>query len=379
MLADVGAEVIKIEYPRRMDGMRGGRKENQAYNHHPRWKQINRNKLSITLDLHCEKDRETVKGLIALSQVIIESSRPGVMAKFGLDFGTLRAVKPDLIYVSMSAFGQSGSDALFGGYGGSLEALSGIQVLTNYLDGEQPPIRIREIDVSNGVMGACAIMTALVRRQHTGEAQYVDLSQLEAMTSGLFGEHLLSFLVTGRQRPPHGNRDPDHAPQGCYPCKGENQWVTIAVSTDGQWNTLCSLSYNPEAASDPRFRDDSGRQRWHDEIDRMIADWTRQHEPMDVVHMLQQHGIAAGPVLSAAQIVQDEHVRARAFITAADDGSGEYPGSPFLFSEVRPSVRASGPALGADNERILCGLMGKSKEEVAYPSDEEIGTAFDVD
>src|SRR5215469_5244115 len=157
MLADFGAEVIKVEYSRRMDGMRGAKKEGQAYNLHPRWYEINRNKLSITLDLKNVDHVEIFKDLIRVSDVVVENSRAGVMERFGLGFPMLKAIKPDVILVSMSGFGQTGPEASYAGYGGCLEPLSGVQVLTAY-DRSSQPMRVREVDVMNGVLGACAIV-----------------------------------------------------------------------------------------------------------------------------------------------------------------------------------------------------------------------------
>jgi len=194
MLADFGADVIKVEYVRRMDIMRLARTEGCAYNHHPRWLQLHRNKQSVTLDLKQPDDAEIFKELVRLADVVVESSRPGVLARLGLGDDVLRALRPDLIMVSMSGFGQTGPEASYAGYGGCLEAVSGLQALTAY-ERDGRPMRVREMDVINGVSGACAIMTALVHRRQTGQGQRIDLSQLETTTGALVGAHLLEYVM----------------------------------------------------------------------------------------------------------------------------------------------------------------------------------------
>jgi crotonobetainyl-CoA:carnitine CoA-transferase CaiB-like acyl-CoA transferase len=379
ILADFGAEVIKVEYCRRMDGMRGARTEGEAYNHHPRWHQINRNKLSITLDLKEAADVAAFKDLVAIADVVVESSRVGVMQRLGLDYQALIQIKPEIILLSMSPFGQTGPEAGYAGYGGCLEPLSGIQSLTAY-DAVSPPRRIREIDVTNGVLGACAIMTALIYRQRTGRGQWVDLSQLEGATTGLIGEQLLEFSATGNRSVPAGNRHPTQAPWGCYRCQGEDRWIALAVQTDSEWSTLCEIIGHPELASHPRFAKVSDRLRNHDEADEWIARWTAQRDPSDAMRILQEAGIAAGIVADAATLRQDPHLEARGYFRNTDDGSGlQYPGLPFRLSGGGGAIRRRGPYLGEQNVFVLRDLLGRSERDIRMPSDDEIGTAYDLE
>jgi crotonobetainyl-CoA:carnitine CoA-transferase CaiB-like acyl-CoA transferase len=378
LLADFGAEVIKVEYSRRMDGMRGARLEGQAYNHHPRWLEINRNKLSIILDLKQPRDVEAFKDLVRVSDVVVENSRVGVMAGFGLGYEVLRRVKPDIILVSMSAFGRTGPEASYAGYGGCIEPLSGVQTLTGY-DKESRPVRIREMDVTNGVVGACAVMTALIYRQQTGKGQWIDVSQLEAATSGLAGEHFLAYAMSGIQTLPMGNRHPYYAPQGCYPCQGEDKWVAIVIRSDEEWQRLCELMERQDLKADTRFATRFGRAQNHDEVDQAIASWTRGHTHQGVMELLQQGGIAAGAVLDVEEISRDPHLEARGFFRSARDGSGRFPGMPFVLAESPGEVRRRGPHLGEHNEHVLCALLGWSKDQVVTPAPHTIGTAFDIE
>lgn len=379
MLADFGAEVIKIEYLKRIDGMRGAKKEGQAYNHHPRWLEINRNKLSITLDLKTTRGVEAFKELVKISDVVVASSRVGVMEKFGLGYDALREIKPDIIMVSMSPFGHTGPESGYAGYGGCLEPLSGIQGLTAYAAGGRPT-RVREMDVTNGVVGACAIMTALVQRQQTGKGQWVDLSQLETATGGLIGEHLLEFVMNGTQTLPLGNRHPFSAPQGCYPCQGDDKWVALSIGSDAEWKKFCEVMGRPELSEDERFATNAARMQNHDELDQLIEGWTNSRTHYQAMELLQAAGLAAGAVLNVAEISENPHLQERGFFKQAGYGSDRlFPGMPFIFSEYQGEVRRRGPHLGEHNHYVLCELLGRAAEEAAPIRDEEIGTAFDIE
>jgi crotonobetainyl-CoA:carnitine CoA-transferase CaiB-like acyl-CoA transferase len=379
LIADFGAEVIKVEYSRRLDGMRGASKEHHAYNHHPRWWQMNRNKVSITLDLKSPRDNETFRDLVAISDVVVENSRVGVMKRLGLGYDILKTIKPDLIFLSMPVFGQTGPEASYAGYGGAIEALSGMEVLTAY-DKSSRPMRVKEMDVTNGVVGACAIMTALMYRQQTGEGQYIDLSQLEAATTGLIGDHLLEYVMNGAQTLPLGNRHASYAPQGCYKCKGDDKWVVLVIRSDEEWEKFCEVLRLPELASDVRFATTSARVINQDELDHLIEGWTLLHTHYEVMHLLQQVGIAAGPVLNVEEIKENDHLKARGFFQMGQEGSDMlFPGMPFRLSEGMGEIRRPGPQLGEHNEYVLHELLGRSKEEIQPLTEDRIGTAFDIE
>jgi crotonobetainyl-CoA:carnitine CoA-transferase CaiB-like acyl-CoA transferase len=378
VLADFGAEVIKVEYSQRMDGMRGGRLAGQAYNHHPRLLEINRNKLSITLDLKTVQGVEAFKALVRVSDVVVENSRIGVLEGLGLGYEVLQSIKPDIILVSMTAFGQTGPEAAYAGYGGCIEPLSGVQSLTAY-DKDSRPMRIREMDVTNGVVGACAIMTALVYRQRTGKGQWIDLSQREAATTGLIGEHCLAYAMNGTQPLPRGNRHPSYAPQGCYACQGEDKWVALVIRSDKEWERLCELMGRADLQRDTRFATPSGRAQHHDAVDQAIESWTRRHTHREVMECLQRAGIAAGAVLNVEEISQDTHLEARGFFRHARDGSGRFPGMPFGLGDGQGEIWRRGPYLGEHNQYVFCDLLGWPKEQVKKFTPDRIGTAFDME
>jgi len=378
LLADYGAEVIKIEHYRRLDGMRGGCKEHQAYNKHPRFWQLNRNKLSLALDLKDAKDKTTFRELVKISDVIIENSRPGVLSRLGFSHDVLESLNPQLILVSMSAYGSGGPESSYAGYGGSIEAVSGIQSLTGYNENGSRR-RIREMDVTNGIMGAVAVLTALVQRQHSGKGDAIDLSQMETATHGLIGEHVLEYRVNNKAPQPLGNRHRDYAPQGCYPCLGEDKWVAFTIKNQLQWLALCSIIDYPDLQNDSRFNTARVRQENHDELDQIIIAWTMHHPHTKAMEVLQNAGIPAGAVLNVTEICNNPHLKQRGyFIAETNNTTLSFPGLPFRLSNGNGNINTRGPDLGQHNQYVLCSLLGQSIDTVKPLKEEDIGTYFDT-
>jgi crotonobetainyl-CoA:carnitine CoA-transferase CaiB-like acyl-CoA transferase len=379
LLGDNGAEVIKVEYARRLCLLRGARKINKIYNSHAGWIQVNRNKLSIALDLTRERDCDILKDLIKIADVFIENSRTGVLEKLGFGYQDLLKIKPDLIVLSMTAFGSSGPFASYAGYGAVFEAVGGIQSLTAYEPGGKP-MRIREMDITNGLAGACAVMTALVHRQNTGKGQFIDLSQLEAATHATIGEHLLEKSANREQKLPVGNRHWKYAPQGCYRCKGEDKWVAITVRSEEEWQKFCDVLGHPEWISNQRFVTRKARHKNHDELDRLIEAWTVSLSHYEVMHILQHAGIPSGAVLNVAEIRDDPQLKQRAyFATNVGDSDKPFMGMPFKLAKAAGEIRWRGPDLGQHNEYVLCELLERPREEIKSVREDEIGTAFDPD
>jgi len=376
LLADYGADVIKVEYPKRLDGMRGGHLQDDRYNRHPRFWQLHRNKRSLTLDLKNPEHRERALVLVRLADVVVDGARPGVLDRLGLSWEVMRAERPDLILVQMSAFGATGPDASHGGYGGSIEALSGLQAMTGY-EQNAPPRRIREMDVANGVAGTCAVLTALLRRQATGQGARIDLSQTEAAISTMGGDRFLEATAISGKSMVNGNRHRLFAPHGCYPCSGEDRWVVVSVQTDGEWQALCSQMERPDLAADPTFSGVEGRRLHHDLLDEQISQWTRQRGHREAMEQLQAAGVRAGAVLDAGDVAADPHLASRGWILDAQDGTGRYPGASFRLSGDPVAVRRRGPFLGEHNMEISTGLIGVAPENVEEVRASDLGTAFD--
>jgi crotonobetainyl-CoA:carnitine CoA-transferase CaiB-like acyl-CoA transferase len=375
LLADCGADVIKIEYPRRLDGMRGAQLDNERYNSHPRFWQLHRNKRSLTLDLTRDDHRARALALIRSADVVVDSSRPGVLERLGLSWDVMRAERPDVILVRMSAFGATGPEGEYGGYGGAIEPTSGIQSFTGYGDGG-PPKRIRELDATNGIAGACAVLTALVRRQATGHGALVDLSQTEAAISTMAGDRFLAVAAKAASAKPIGNQHPTFAPQGCYRCLGEDRWVALSIQTDQEWQALCHRIERPELAADARFSTPDGRRQHHEVLDEAISAWTKSRTHREAMAQLQEAGVRAGAVFDVSDVVSDPHLAARNWLLDAQDGSGRFPGAPFKFSDP-VVVRRRGPSLGEHNMEISTEIIGMSPDDVEPIRASDLGTAFD--
>jgi len=377
LLADYGAEVIKVEYPRRLCILRGARRDEGLYDRQPAWGQVNRNKLSVTIDLGRPADRDALRDLIRLADVVVMNSRPGSLDRHGFGPADLERLKPDLVILSMPAFGTTGPWSSFAGYGAIFEAMSGIQSLTAY-DTESKPARIKEIDTLNGVVGACAVMTALVHRAETGRGQHIDLSQLEAATHATAGEHMLEMVMNGRHTLPLGNRHPHFAPQGCYRCAGEDRWIAITVRSDEEWRRLAAALGQPGWAADPRFTSAAERRRHHDEIDRLIEAWTSTRDHREAMHTLQDAGVAAGAVLDLEEIARDRHLDERRYFTEPQAAPGtRYMGMPIRLAGSVPPVVTPGPRLGEHNTRVRSGLLGRPDNEIPVIGPDDIGLAYD--
>lgn len=363
VLADYGAEVIKIEYPMRLDGMRGGYRD--RINDHARFWQLHRNKSSIALDLRDDADHATACSLMADADLVLDNSRPGVMADLGLDYAALRCLKDDIVMVSMSAFGATGPQAQYAGYGGTIEAVSGLQSLTGY-PGDARTRRVREIDVVNGVFGACAAMAALLHRQRTGDGQWVDLSEQETCT-WLAGAAIIDRDLQGPADDFVGNRHRQRAPQGCYRCGGEDRWVVLTIRDSTEWQALCDAIDAPDWIHDRRLSDVAARRVAHDDIDTVIEAWTGNQDALAVEQRLQAAGLAAAMVRSARDLGEDPHLATRQWFAEVADA--RLPGLPFHFARGGGVVRQRGPALGADNRRYDAHAMRLEPCQ--------LGTAFD--
>ncbi len=371
LFADYGAEVIKIEYPRRLDGMRGGYVE--KINDHPRFWQLHRGKQSLTLDLKRDADRVVLDALIAGTDLIIENSRPGVMERKGYGFAHLQTLNPKLILLSMSAFGATGPYANYCGYGGTLEAVSGLQSLTSY-DTRSRWFRVREMDVLNGIMGACAAITALWQRRNSDRGQWIDLSECET-TAWFAGEHFAACARLGQQAPVRGNRHATHAPQGCYAAAGEDRWLTLCVRSDAQWRALAQLIGGAMLAEDARYASAAQRQQHHDALDELIGSWAAQLDPQAAAAQLQALGMAAASVASVADIGADAHLAARQWIQTV--GALRLPGLPFQLANGNGRISAPGPKLGAGNAPLFAAAGRAADQPELMPA--AIGTAYDIE
>jgi len=377
VLSFLGAEVIKVESRKRVDHSRrlsfSTGMVSKGYNESDVFNGMNFNKKSVTLNLSKPKAVEIAKRLIAHSDATLENMRPGVMQRLGLGYEVLKAVKPDIIYLSSSAAGQTGPEREYVGYAPTFAAVGGISFITGY--GDWPPSNFMgSIDLRSAVMSAFAILAALYHRQKTGEGQYIDLASQEAIAM-MTGDAILDYSMNGRVQMRQGNRDLTMAPHNCYRCKGEDRWISIAVDTDEEWQALCNVMEKPDLSRDSRFADGSGRWTHQEELDRIIGQWTIRHEDYALMERLQKAGVAATPSLNSKDLFNDPHIKNRGIFTQMDHPHiGKTWGltPPWRFSETPAEIRRHAPDLGEHNDEIFHGLLGMSRDEIKALEAEEV-------
>lgn len=380
LLADMGAEVIKIESLNRLDPIRGpvhpasesegcypnNTPGERPYNRHGYFNERNRNKLGVTLDLKHPDGLAIFYRLVAVSDVVIDNFAWGVTQRLRINYPRLRKVNPQIIQLSMPSFGTTGPERHYVGYGATNDQLSGITSVTGYADTGMVNPGINVSDPIAGLHAAGAVLAALLYRQRTGRGQFIDLSHRETATR-LMGGPVLDVVMNGRVARPVGNQHPWKAPHGCYPARGEDAWITIAVGTDREWQALCRVADRPEWLRDGRFRTAPDRWRNREALDQEVAGWTRTQDRWDLMRRLQAAGVPAGAVAAANDLLANEHLRARGFfvtITHPDAGTHDYLGLSWKMSRTPGTVRLPPPTVGQHSEQVLRDLLGLPETEI---------------
>lgn len=378
LLADLGAQVIKVESRERMDGLRLGRPivgDDLAGGDRGLWPElqpvfhgINRNKLGITLNLKSEDGMDLARQLLAQSDVALNNYSPGVLARLGLDYPELRKLRPDIILVSMPALGETGPLRDVLAYAPIIQALSGLMSLVGYSEDEQlvGELQAPWSDVVAAIHASLATVAALRHRNLTGEGQFIEVAQLEATTS-MLGEAFLDYQMTGRVPTPRGNFDPDHAPHNNYPCADADRWVAISVKDDADWANFGRALGNLDWCKEDRFSDLKGRMENVQELDAHVSSWTSQHTAQEITEMLQNHGVAAMPVMNIEDQFLDPHLQERQAYLEVEHphvGLEWLYGMPWLLGGTPGGIRAPAPLMGQHNQEILGDLVGLSRERV---------------
>jgi benzylsuccinate CoA-transferase BbsF subunit len=372
LMGDMGAEVIKVESTNRIDTRSAepfldNNPTTEYFNRSGVFNTLNRGKKSVTLNLRSEEGRELFKKLIAKSDILVENNRPGVMKRLGLDYEELSKINPGLIHLSNSGYGQTGPWQSYGAIALALEPTTGLSYLTGYENG--PPIRWNWFtDYPTAKTAVFALLGAIRHRRRTGEGQWIDLSMYEVGVS-LLGEKVLDFTMNGRTPVRRGNRHEDFAPQGCYPCAGEDRWVALSVRNQDEWARFCDAIGSTELASDERFRDAAARQQNHTALDELIAAWTSSRDAFEVASLLQGWGIPASAVQTVRDLYHDAHLRERGFWQWVGDDSHPVGPQPFPATLWRLSAtpnRIQGPSstLGQHNREVLVDLLGVDEAEL---------------
>ncbi len=369
-LAHMGAEVIRMESMRRVCVLRmlppwpDGRPDINASGY---FNQYNQGKRSITLDLSNPEGAEIAKRLVAISDVAVENFAAGVMERLGLGYEELRKVKPDLIMISMSGYGQTGPESRYVSYGPAQVPLSGMSSLTGYAGWQPMHAGMSYGDPNAGLHAAFAVLAALLYRNHTGEGQYIDMSQWES-TMALLGDALLEYAMNGTQPPRNGNRVSGMAPHGVFPCAGEDRWLSIACGTEEEWRALCRAMDQPGLADDARFRSLADRKANEDALEDIVSEWTRTQDPFEATERLQSAGVAAFPPLMNRELAEDPHLNARGFFVEKEHpkvGVRKHAGIPWRMPETPCEVWRAAPTMGQDNDYVFGELLGMSGQQIA--------------
>ena len=375
MLADMGAQVIRLESVARLESYRSDSVyqndiSGEFWNKGANFYEQNRNKLGVTLDLSKPEGLQVLRNLVSIADVFSENFTPRVIKHFGLEYEDLRKIKPDIIMVSSTGYGFYGPWSNFGATGPATEGAAGLAYQTGYLGGGPVMAEIPYTDYTSGEHTVFAVMAALMHRLRTGQGQFVDISQTQA-TSSTIPEVLMDFSANGRSGQRIGNQDTAMSPHGCYPCRGDDRWITIAVATDEEWQAVCRVLGQNGWAADPRFEDSLSRWKNRDELDALIGTVTSTWDAHELMHGLQKDGVAAGAVLDSKDLLFDPHLGQRNFyeVVTHHESTGipplPYAGRPWKLSKT-PAVNSQpAPLMGEHNNLVLSGLLGKTAEEMA--------------
>ena len=379
LFADMGAEIIKMESLSVYDSHRGpvnpakgiaaypdGEPGDEPWNRNGWFNCLHMSKYGVTLELTKDEGRRVFERLVSISDVVIENFRQGSLERLGYTYEELRKHRPDLIYVSMPAFGNTGPWKGYLGYGIGQEQLSGMAHMTGYR-GEGPmKSGINHGDPITGSHAAGILMAALRHRRRTGKGMYIDVSQQESSVA-LMGPEVLAYQMTGQEPERRGNRSGWYAPANSYRCAGEDRWVTIAATNQDQWRSLAQAMDADGLADDPRFDTNEARRENHDDLDRIISEWTIGLEAYDLTRKLQRLGVPAGPVLRGPDLLQDAHYKDRGTFVTVDHpqvGPKQYPGIPWKMSATPGVVRWPSPTLGQHNGEVYGELLGLNGLEI---------------
>jgi len=359
IMADFGAEVIKVQSKKTAKGV-----ESNLTTYFNTW---NRNKRSVTLDMSHPEAREILLKLTERSDVLIENFSPRVMLNWGLNYEKLKEVRPALIMVSMSAMGQTGPWKDYVAFGPTLHALSGLTYLTSFEKDSPMGLGYAYADSISGLYAALVVLAALEYRERTGQGQYIDLSEYEAICT-LMGPALLDTSVHEKEVLPHGNQ-PNYiptAPHGCYKCSGLDRWCVIAVFNEEEWQSLCKALGGPDWTKEEKFSTLLKRRENSEELDKLLTEWTFQHTPEEVVNILQEAGVPAGVVQNAEDLAKDPQLMARDFFIHLEHpilGNTVSDRSPIRFEDDLTVGWKAGPLLGEDNRYVFLKLLGLTEGE----------------
>ncbi len=367
-LAALGADVIKVESVTRPDNMRFASTRGPSHDQWWEWSPIfhaaNIGKRGVTFDLSRSEGAEMLERLLKSADILVENFTPRVMEQFGFDWDRVHALNGELIMVRMPAFGLDGPWRDRTGFAQTMECLTGMSWLTGFAEG--PPVLVRgACDPLAGMHAAFAAVLALITRDRHGGGRLVEAAMVESVLNAA-AEQVVEYNASGTLLSRDGNRGRSAAPQGVYPCAGDDQWIAVAITSDEQWSSLMALLGNPPWMLNDDYSVAAGRRAAHDAIDRELSSWTRHYAAEKTVRMFLDVGIPSAVVTPPRDIATNPQLRHRRLFEMEQHsvtGDHEVPTLPFRFSRVDHWLRSPAPTLGRDNDSVLEEL-GYSPEEI---------------
>jgi crotonobetainyl-CoA:carnitine CoA-transferase CaiB-like acyl-CoA transferase len=373
IMAELGAEVIKIESSQRSDVFTRAnvypenKPDGEHWNRGSFFHSLNAGKRAISLNLGTDKGRGIFRQLVKISDVVIENFSPRVMQNWGLDYEELKIINPRIVMVSISGLGNTGPLKNYSMYVPGMEGMSGLTYVTGYPD--QPPLLSGNAygDWVTGTNAAMALITALYHQKATGQGQYVDISGREATICHI-GDVVMDYTLNKHDRTRTGNMHPQFAPHGCYRCKGEDEWVAIGVENAEQWNRFKKTVGNPDLQN-MKYSSTRARRENQTELDRLIEEWTIQKDKFEIMQILQKARVPAGALLNMKEINLNPQLKNRGFFKLIDHGKtiGQRPiprQLPAKFRGLKEFPLKRAPYFNEDTEYILGSLLKLSGEDI---------------
>jgi benzylsuccinate CoA-transferase BbsF subunit len=369
ILADLGVEVIKVETRTRLDFMR-------HWPHaHAFFHNANRGKRSLSVDVKQRAGLDLVRRLAAHADVVLDNFAAGVMERNGLGYRALRAVKPDLVVLSMAMAGQDGPLRHLRGFATIATGFAGLEAAIGYPETGPTGLPMLGLgDANAAIQGVFACLAALWYRNRCGEGQFIDLSQVEAATT-LMAEPLLDLQLGAFDPTPNANRHPTMAPHGMYPAAGHERWLAIAVGSDAEWAGLVRAMGAPAWACDESLAASAGRLARRDEVDVRLAQWTMLHDRDALAERLQAAGVAATPLLELEEMNNHPHFRARRLcrpLASFDGSSGCVYETPWHIDRTPPAAQGPSPQIGEHTRPLLRDILGMGDAEIETLTEQKV-------
>lgn len=357
ILADLGADVIKVEAPEGDDTRRWGPPfidrdgdRSAAYFHG-----CNRGKRSVIADFRTEEGQAFVRALVADADILIENFKVGGLKKYGLDYDSLRKVNPRLIYCSITGFGQDGPYAHRAGYDYIIQGMGGLMSVTGDPAGQPQKVGVAVSDVFTGVYAATGILAALHQRERTGEGQQVDMALLD-VTTAIMANQAMNYLATGKAPGRIGNAHQNLVPYAVFDCA--DGWIILATGNDAQYQRLCAILGLAELATAAGYLTNADRIANRTELTRLLTEKTRTWQKADLLAACEAEGVPAGPINDLSEVFDDPQVVARGMQLDLDGVPSVR--SPFVFSSADLALERASPKLGEHDAEVRAGLMAKA-------------------